>query len=375
MTMRVIKMTGSDLRMDRGASKERVLNALPPGCQKCGFPDLDYVPQPYRLVNSRTITSTEMELAAYGNLLVSERVKNILEVAVPRSCDYYPTSYLGDNGRPPWFLAVPRWFGSTGEIHSRIARCERCGEPNSGHPGSQYAHRNLVANDDLVKSSNWNSAEKSWHARLDRDLIFSVRLYHLLKRCKATGLYEATSRGETQPNAAEIQWIDEQWPRLETAGVRLVPDYSVAPIDGRFLDEFIEAHSKASLPKLDFESWESRAQLSLPESFKRFISAVGPMSFAGVDGIQNLKVGIVPLSGVDTKNYRRGTFAQDEVSAAIDAVMFAATEYGDCYCFDLSCGVEEPPIHVLMHEGGYYLPHTSNFAQFLRRISQRDEIS
>jgi hypothetical protein len=43
------------------------INPLPRKCAKCGFPDLDFVPQPYFLVKSRAMSPNELALAEKGN--------------------------------------------------------------------------------------------------------------------------------------------------------------------------------------------------------------------------------------------------------------------------------------------------------------------
>ena len=93
--MRYIKITGSDDRMDCRGMFLDPINQLPRKCPKCGFPDLDHVPQPYFLVKSRTLSPNELALAGNGNLFIRQRIRRVLDVLASGQCSYSPTCYKG----------------------------------------------------------------------------------------------------------------------------------------------------------------------------------------------------------------------------------------------------------------------------------------
>jgi hypothetical protein len=85
-----VVMRGSDTRLDRTDMLEP-FNTPPRKCLKCGFPDLDFVPQLYRLIKSRLRSSQETAQGCFGNMLATDRVWKILEVVCPGQCKFYPT--------------------------------------------------------------------------------------------------------------------------------------------------------------------------------------------------------------------------------------------------------------------------------------------
>jgi hypothetical protein len=193
MSLRNIEMTGSDTRMDCGSAFFDWINPLPVACASCQFPDLNYVPQPYALIRSRARSSNEMSPAAYGNFFVRDRMRSVLQTVTPGACDFYPTVYRGTVEQTPWKLAVPRQTVETGRVRKSIARCPACKQPASAHPGTQYENWNWGWQSpyDIAKSSNWASSEHGWKLWLDVRLVFSVRLYALLKAIGADGVVEA----------------------------------------------------------------------------------------------------------------------------------------------------------------------------------------
>ncbi len=115
--IRPIHICGSDTTMDHrnlmGGGPG--INPVPPACQTCGFPDIDFIPNPYCLIRSRAMSSKEFAFAELGNLLVKHRVKQIFEVAIPGLCTFHPTYFQKSSETTPWFLAVPKYFGSHGD--------------------------------------------------------------------------------------------------------------------------------------------------------------------------------------------------------------------------------------------------------------------
>ena len=100
-----VMMVGPDDQMDldmRG-NFGKPANPLPIKCPHCTFRDLDYVGEPYLLAKGFS-SPAEATSAVRGNFLVRERVKRILEVAVPGACTFFPTAEL--KGKKPTSSAV-----------------------------------------------------------------------------------------------------------------------------------------------------------------------------------------------------------------------------------------------------------------------------
>src|SRR5436309_8842630 len=105
MRTRCLLMVGPDTQMDQTGDDERATNVLPIKCSHCTFPDIDFVPKPYLL--ARTVSSSvETAPAVLGNFFVQQRVRRILENAVPKSCYFYSTADRKKKATP-WWLAVP----------------------------------------------------------------------------------------------------------------------------------------------------------------------------------------------------------------------------------------------------------------------------
>lgn len=77
------------------------INPLPLKCPRCGFPNLDHIPQPYFLTKSRTMSPHELALAANGNLLIRERIRRVLDLLTPGECSFFPTCYKGTSEQTP----------------------------------------------------------------------------------------------------------------------------------------------------------------------------------------------------------------------------------------------------------------------------------
>ena len=185
-----ITVTGSDDRMDCREMFYDPLNAPPTKCPVCGFPELDFVPQPYYLVRSRTLSPTEMAPAENGNFLVRGRVRRVLELLSPGQCQFFPTHYRGTSEETPWYLAVPTHQVVTARVDPVIPRCRACGQPRSAHPGSQYREWlwDYQSEYDTLKSETWGSADTGWDKWVTRDLFLSVRLFRLLREIKTRRL-------------------------------------------------------------------------------------------------------------------------------------------------------------------------------------------
>lgn len=358
------------------------INPLPTKCPKCGFPDLDHVPQPYFLVKSRTMTSNELAGAESGNFFIRERVRRVLDILVPGQCTYYPTTYKGTSTKTPWFLAVANHQVVTAKVNPSITRCTECGEPRSAHPGTQWSEslfgrppRNQPhgqgwtadSDYDVLKSSTWGSSERGWDQWISRDLYVSVRLLHLLKKIKAKGFHEATCQKPVSPDKDESAWINQKLQVLDKAGIAFHAEGTLSKEDSKWLRGFIKTHSRDSESEWDIKAVELRAKAKLPRSYLDFVSAVGPTSFENVDEQEGFTASILPPDELEFE----GGYAEfeDEESKAVNGLTFATTGHGDCFCFDVQKGKKEFAVVLYKHEGNFFEPFADNFVACIKRFT------
>jgi SMI1 / KNR4 family (SUKH-1) len=358
------------------------INPLPKKCAKCGFPDLDHVPQTYFLVKSRTMTSNELAGAECGNFFIRDRVRQVLDILAPGQCTYYPTTYQGTSTKTPWLLAVPNHQVVTAKVNPSIPRCTECGEPRSAHPGTQWSESlfgrpprdqshgegwTADSDYDVLKSSTWGSSERGWDQWISRDLYLSVRLLHLLKKIKAKGFHEATCQRPVSPDKDESAWINQKLQVLEKAGIAFHADGTLSEEDSKWLRGFIKTHSSESKSEWDIKAVERRVKAKLPKSYLDFVSAVGPTSFENVDEQEGFTASILPPDELELE----GGYAEfeDEESKAVNGLTFATTGHGDCFCFDIQKGKKEFAVVLYKHEGNFFEPYADNFAACIKRFA------
>lgn len=380
--MRCVTITGSDDRMDCREMFWDPINPLPRKCAKYGFPDLDHVPQPYFLFKSRALSPNELALAENGNFFIRDRVRRVLDTLAPGQCTYFPTCYKGTSEKTPWQLAVPNHQVITARVAPRIPRCAACGEPRSAHPGSQWSEilfgeppGNRARGEgwtdesdyDVLKSSTWGSSVRGWDQWIHCGLYLSVRLVHLLKKIKAKGFYEATRETPAAPNKEESSWIAEQLRLLETTGVPLHATGTLSDDDAKWLRQFIKAHARQAEPKWDIKAVEKRVKAKLPKSYVEFVNIVGPMSFENVDEQQGFTASILSPSELGVEGHADDF--EDEESKAVNALTFATTGHGDCFCFDVQKCKKEYAVFHFKHECNFLEPYAENFAQCIKRFA------
>jgi hypothetical protein len=380
--MRCVEVTGSDDRMDCGRMFYDPINPLPQKCLKCGFPDLDYVPQPYFLVKSRNMTPNELALAGYGNFLVRERVRRVLEILAPGQCSYFPTCYKGTSENTPWFLAVPNHQVVTAKVNPTIPRCDACREPRSAHRGTQWSEwlfdkpsRNQPRGEgwtdesefEVLKSSTWGSSERGWNQWISRGLYMSVRLSHLLKKIKARGFYEATCQKPATPNKEESAWIKEKIQVLKGSGIPLHPAGTISEEDARWLREYIKIHARQAESDWDIRAVEKRLKVKLPKSYVDFVRIVGPTSFENVDDQEGFTAYILSPNQLGVEGHTDEF--DDEESRAVNSLTFATTGDGDCFCFDVQKGKKEYAVFHFKHEYNFLEPYAENFAACIKRFA------
>jgi hypothetical protein len=349
------------------------INPLPRKCSKCGFPDLDHVPQPYLLVKSRTMSPNELALAENGNFFVCQRVRRVLEALAPGQCTYYPTFFRGTSQETPWLLAVPKHQVVTAKVKASIPRCEACGEPRSAHPGTQWQPLAKgwtgESEHDVLKSSTWGSSEKGWNQWISRDLFISVRLLHLLKKIKAKGFHEATCGTPTPPDKDESAWIKEKLRVVEASGIPLHADGTLSDEDARWFRDYIKGHSRKVGSMFDIQGVEKRLKFKLPKSYIEFVTKVGPVSFENIDEQEGFTASLLAPDELDAEAYRAGKLDADEETNAVDGVMFARTGHGDCFSFRLQKGTKEYPVFLFKHEYNCFEPYAENFAACVKRFA------
>ena len=371
--MRCLELTGSDERMDCRDLFDAPVNPLPQKCLSCGFPDLDHVPQPYLLVQSRTASPKEMAPAQQGNFLVRPRVRRVLELIVPGQCRFYRTVSNKTHESTPWQLVVPSHQVKTATVAASIPRCAACGEPRSAHPGSQYDQWvwNRESSHHLLKSATWGSSEEGWDRWVSRELFMSIRLFHLLKKIKAKGLDEATCGHRTRPDAEEAAWIREKLDLLTSSGIPCQVDGTLPDDDLKWLRDYIKSRSRSRASPVDVRTAGKRLKLKLPKSYIEFVTKVGPAVFEDVDEQEGFNVRLLTPDEFDTETYRAGMLdAEDPETDAVDGVMFAATEHGDCFCFDVREDNTEFPVYVYKHEYNCFELYAGNFAACVRRFAR-----
>ncbi len=157
-----VPMVGPDDQLDVYSNSWRPTNLLPVRCKHCSFPDIDFAPKPYLLARGFS-SPAETWSALCGNFLVRERVRRILELAVPKACDFYSTAELKSKKPTPWFLAVPKHIiAAKGLSLLRPEKCSKCGEPKLGYDDYDK-ERHYIALDkcdrkgaDIVKLREWS---------------------------------------------------------------------------------------------------------------------------------------------------------------------------------------------------------------------------
>ena len=370
--MRCIELGGSDNRMDRSGTFDDPINSLPTKCDACGFPDLDHVPQPYYLVKSRTMSPNEMVPAENGNFFVRDRVRSVLELLAPGVFGFYPTCYKGTSDHTPWHVAIPKHQVETAKVNPSIQRCDSCGEPKSAHPGTQYSEWlwNYDSDREALKSSTWGSSEMGWDKRISRDLFMSVRLFSLLKQIGAKGLDESTCDKITPPNKDEMKWIKAQLNLLADRGIQLHAPGTVAGDDAKWFRKYLKDHVTEPAHSIDWKSLERSFKFKLPKSYKDFFGKISPCSFKDVDEQEGFLVHVLSPTDIDVKSYRAGALeAEDDESNSIDGVMFASTDHGDCFCFDVRKDRKEFEVLLYLHEYNCFEPYAANFAACIKRFA------
>lgn len=372
--------------MDQKGNWDAPVNPLPIKCQRCRFVDLNFLPQSYGLFKAIDNPS-DVAPAEVGNFLARERVHRIFEITVPGQCDFYPTHNLKTKQPTSWFLAVPKRILQTGIVKQSIKRCPECGEPESAH-GTQYEKRYQVSSSpfDVFKSGNWISVgEKApdytkdyyrscvdhRHAlTLNRELYFSTRLEILLKKLAIRGMCRAINFA-IKPTANDLAWAQEKVRLVESLSAEAGSTEVFSSIEEWF-ETYLRKTGKKVTKPFNFEAIEQTRGLTLPSSYKEFVTKIGKKTFKNMDGEEGFHVRILPPEELDFVEFQKASNRDTEQSndERIDGVIFATTEHGDVLCFDVTKRNSDYPIYLYDHEMDDFEPFTTNFASCIKRLAR-----
>ena len=419
----VVEMVGPDTRMDQFGDADKPANPLPPKCPHCTLQDLDFVAKPYLLAKGFAAPA-EHAPAEMGNFLVRPRTRQVLELVVPGACAFFATAEKKSKKPTPWFLAVPKAIVELPgykDHDEKRRRCSKCKEPKLGsRSDDSYASvKKRTFADDIFKAQQWyaqNTLEDSisdanmWRKKyghkemiefseyglaapehpqrwtryqMSRDLFFSVRLEQLFKRAKLKGqLIRYVGFDDVKPTDADLAWIDQKMQLLAEhglvdGGAATKPAKQADRAASKWFTQYLKKNAAKKKPaKIDFAEIEKKHKLALPQDYKDFIATVGPKSFEDVMEQEGFAANVLPPSKIDFRSMRRGKMKDllfDEESLAIDGVMFASTDHGDAFVFDISQkdAAGNYPIFWYDHEGNAMEPFAPTFSEAIKRFATR----
>lgn len=352
--MRVSLVMSSDETMDiRDTNRlhETPVNEYGIKCNRCSFPDIEKVPQPYYLLRNRIYSGVEIFEADLANLLVSSRIKAVIERLFPNQCTFYKTYIEGEKISTRWWLAVINNKVISGEVKDEIPRCEYCGEPLYAHPGTQYKnwHHDMEANFDLVKSENWHtiSTKNRNEHWLSRDLFLSVRFIGLLKKLKAKGIYQYLYSEYKKLLPAEKLWIDNAFSSIEE-DLRIPQSKDISEDEIQWLKDKIERDSDS---EDNSESFRSRFKAKSTKLIEVLLSIHTEIVLDKEAGIK-----IVP-------------FQSWEINVSIDSkknklISFCFDNYGNSWAFDVKD--KNLAVYYYNHEYDEYDIVYSTIIEFLK---------
>jgi len=422
----VVEMVGPDTRMDQFGDTDKPANPLPPKCPHCTLQDVDFVARPYLLAKGFAAPA-EHAPAEMGNFLVRPRTRQALELVVPGACAFFATAEKKSKKPTPWSVAVPTAIielPGYKDTDEKRRRCSKCKEPKLGwRSDDSYASvKKRTFADDIFKAQQWyaqNTLEDSisdanmWRKKygekvmiefsdygltppehpqrwtryqMSRDLFFSVRLEQLFKRAKLKGqLIRYLGFDDVKPSDADLAWVEEKMQLLAKHG--LVDGGAKGPAtkaagvagggDGKWFANYLKKNAAKKKPaKVDFSAIEKKHKLALPQDYKEFVAAVGPKSFEDVMEQEGFAANVLPPNKIDFRSMRRGKMKGllfDEESLAIDGVMFASTDHGDAFVFDVSQKDEAGnyPIYWYDHEGNAMESFAPTFSGAIKRFATR----
>lgn len=361
------------------------LNPFPTKCPLCKVPDVDFVARPY-LLGAGIWAPDELASAMRGNFLVRERVRRILELVVPGACIFHPTTDAKSKRPAPWYLAVPTQ--KLKALYPPLPRpfCPKCRAPKEGDLDQFHSWKRMKKFDsggvDLFKTLAWEARPNEGIKPLtwtypERDLYFSTRLEQLLIRAKVRARLARFFK-EVRPGREDERWVQEKLKLLAEHGLIEGPKAvggEPSAATQRWFKQFLKRNAIKGAKTPDFAAAELKRKLPLPDDYKAFFSSVGPMSFRNVIGLEEMeetRATVLRPEKLDFKNFRRGKVPNLEgEDAKVDGVMFAATDFGDCFVFDVSAETKDYPVYWYRHEENAMEPYARNFAECIKRFVRR----
>jgi hypothetical protein len=199
----------------------------------------------------------------------------------------------------------------------------------------------------------------------------------LFKRAKVKGQLVRSSefKGVT-PSADDEGWIEAKLSVLSDQGL----------VDGakeakgkrsnaaeRWFQQFLKDNAGKAKKSVDLTVVEKKHKITLPKDYKDFVSVIGAKSFKDVNETEGFAAHILAPEKLDFKGYRRGRVPYLEgEQAEVDGVMFASTDHGDCFVFDVSSKTRDYPIFWYDHEQNTLEPFAPTFAECIKRFADRN---
>jgi len=349
-----LKMVGPDDEMDRVDGYLEALNPLPVACPTCKRVDLDFVPSPY-VLGKKIESPVDFAPAVAGNLLVRESMKRVLDVVAPGSCKFYPTIHRKTKQPTPWSLAVLQHTETTSEPSAK--KCSKCREPLEWSDVME-ATSNPISKHEIFKARNW------WGDGDRRDLYFSVRLETLVKKLRLRGMVRYVDCKQT-PTPEDVKWVEEKFRLIQQASDKFAGKPAKDTVTGWF-EDYLKRVAKKKPVTHDFEAAEKKLGIKLPESYRRFVAAVGTKTFKDVDGEEEFNAHILPPKKLRVEScLERGDDEENEFKG----VLFAVTDHGDAFYFDLTRNSPDYEVRKHDHEADSFEPYAKNFAEAIKRLA------
>lgn len=389
----------------------RPLNKLPARCSFCSFPDLNCIPAPY-ILKKKAVAPTEIAVARVGNFLVRDRLRRIMEAAVPGACTFHPTAVQKADPQD-WWLAVPRNQRTTGIPPAEPPFCPQCGEPKVWSVAMGPVWSAMKQHDtggiDVFKSAEWcagGNAEADYEATnkfraeqglpplgwkewgvpppehpgrwtrvgLNRDLYFSARFDLLLQKAsRKRNLVRYGGITYSPPSPGDNRWVSEKLALLRDRGLIDDPAKAAGPEKRKsdnWFQTFLSKHQKDTSAKASFAAIEKAHGIKLPVGFTKLVRQCGALTFRNVDGNSGLTVHLLQPDKMDFKNYRRGKIPHlDEEQTQIDGVMFATANNGDVFIFDVAVTGAEYPVYRYQHEENRLELFAQTFPECIQRLA------
>lgn len=354
--LQCLEMAGPDDEMDRVDGHLEPLNPLPVICSACKRVDLDFVHSPY-VLGKKIESPVDFAPAVAGNLLIRASMKRLLEVAAPGSCKFYPTIHRKTRQPTPWFLAVLQHTQTTSEPSAK--KCSKCHEPREWTDVMETTS-NPISKHEAFKARNW------WGDGNRRNVYFSLRLETLIKKLRMRGMVRSGDCKQT-PTPEDLAWAEQKFKTIQQADAKAKPAAKRKQDDVTdWFNEYLKRNAKKQPVAHDFAAVEKKLGVKLPETYKRFMAVAGRKKFKDLDGEAEFNAHILPPKELKVEScLDRG----DDEEAEFKGLLFAVTEHGDAFYFDLTRNSPDYEVRKFEHEVGSFEPYTRNFAEAIKRFA------